>query len=74
MSTRIYVVSRIQPSPGAPDTTHRLVRARSQAQALRHVAAHILAVDHASQDVLVRLLGKGVVVEAVNTEDGMDAE
>jgi len=62
MSVRIYAVTQL----GA-DT--RLVRASNQSQALRYVVDKTLSVDLASQEVLVRLLGKGVKVEAVNDED-----
>lgn len=60
--TRIYYVQQLGADP-------RLVRATNQAQALRYVVDKTLSVDLASQDDLVRLLGKDVSVEAVNTED-----
>jgi hypothetical protein len=62
MSTRIYTVQQL-----GGDT--RLVRASNQSQALRYVVDKTLSVDLASQDDLVRLLGKGVHVEAANAED-----
>lgn len=66
MSTRIYIV---RPKNG--EGKSRLVRASSQAQALRHVVEDTLIVELASQDDLVRVLTAtdGAAVEAVNTED-----
>jgi hypothetical protein len=66
MTTRIYLVK-----PKAGDGRHRLVRAASQAAALRHVVEDTLEVALASQDDLVRVLLKhdGAKVEAVNAED-----
>ncbi len=59
--TRIYAVKR--QSSG----TTRLVRATSQAQALRHVALDEYDVDVASQDQLVNALGVGIAVETATT-------
>lgn len=64
MSVRIYHVHSKLPGDGA-----RLVRAANAAQALRHVVRDTLTVELATQDDLVRLLGRGVKVEAVNAED-----
>lgn len=63
-TTRIYHVRPKLPGDGA-----RLVRATNAAQALRHVVTDTLIVELASQEDLVRLLGAGVEVEAVNSED-----
>jgi len=62
MTTRIYTVTRV-----GGET--RLVKATNQTQALRYVVDKTLSVDLAGQDDLVRLLGEGVKVEAVNSED-----
>lgn len=68
MTTRIYVIT-IKPIGLELKTTHRLVRTSSPAQALRHVVDNMMSAEYASQDDLVRLLGAGVKVEAVNVED-----
>ena len=57
MNERIYVVYH-----GA---TGRLVRAKSRAQALSHVAQSTFNVRVASQNELVALLGQGTEVESV---------
>lgn len=59
MGTRIYVVT----DTGAQPLRSRLVRASTRAKALRHVAENRFAVDVASQQTLVDLLGEGVAVE-----------
>lgn len=64
---RIYHVRPKLPGDGA-----RLVRATNAAQALRHVVTDTLTVELASQEDLVRLLGAGIKVEAVNAEDRAD--
>jgi hypothetical protein len=53
MTTRIYLVG---PKNGAAGGRNRLVRATSQAQALRHVVDDTLAVRLASQDDIVRIM------------------
>jgi len=66
MSTRIYVVT----DTGAQTFHGRLVRASTRAQALRHVVEPRFAVDVASQQTLVDLLGEGITVEdASESED-----
>jgi len=60
--TRIYTVKR----RGA--TSVRLVRATSQAQALRHVALDEYTVEVAGQDELVRALHDGADVETAAAE------
>lgn len=64
--TRIYLVRNqlVEVDAETGKTTCRLVRAPNAAQALRHVAADTLAVEVASQDELVLLVGRGVKVEA----------
>lgn len=64
--TRIYVVE--SKSNIASDKGHRLVRASSQAQALRHVADGLFEVSVPSQDRLVELAGKGIAVEEAGAE------
>lgn len=67
MPERIY---RVTPkAEGAEPKESRLVRAGSQAQALRHVAAETLAVSLASQQDLVELLGAGVKVDDAKAEE-----
>ena len=61
--TRIYTVKR-----QATGTT-RLVRATSQAQALRHVALDEYTVEVAGQDELVRALHDGADVETATSTD-----
>lgn len=58
--TRIYVVT----CKGTEN--HRLVRATSQAQALRHVALDEYSVDVATQETLVDILGDGCEVETAS--------
>jgi hypothetical protein len=61
-NTRIYVVTQSTgEGNGAADSQH-LVRAGSQAQAIRHVVSDQFSAEVASQDDLVTLLGKGVKV------------
>lgn len=61
--TRIYAVQR------NASGTMRLVRATSQAQALRHVAVDEYDVDVATQDQLVAAVGAGVQVETATSTD-----
>ena len=65
MATRIYIIT---PKKSEHPVKPRLVRAANSAQALRYVASELL-VTLASQDDLVRHIGNGVAVEAVNSED-----
>lgn len=66
---RIYLVRNLLCDVDAEDgrTLHRLVRAPNAAQAMRHVASSTLAVEVASQDDLVLMIGRGAVVEASGT-------
>lgn len=57
MTHRIYVVTH------RTDGSQRLVRATSNAAAIRHVAADTLGSALAAQDTLVELLQSGVKVE-----------
>jgi hypothetical protein len=66
MNERIYVVYH-----GA---TGRLVRAKSRAQALSHVAQSTFNVRVASQNELVTLLGQGTEVESVKDADQAELE
>lgn len=59
---RIYVVQDNETNEKT------LVRAANQAQAVRHVVKHRFAVELASQDVLVELLGIGETVETASGE------
>ena len=61
MNERIYVVY------GA--TGGRLVRAKTRAQALTHVAQSTFNVRVATQDELVTLLGQHIPVESVRDAD-----
>ncbi|SEO64076.1 hypothetical protein SAMN02800692_1551 [Luteibacter sp. UNC138MFCol5.1] len=60
--TRIYTVKR------SNTNSVRLVRATSQAQALRHVALDEYTVEVAGQDELVRALHDGADVETAAAE------
>ncbi len=57
VATRIYVVTDTE------TTKQRLIRAATQAQALRVATTTRFTVDVASQDALVGLLSSGVIVE-----------
>ena len=46
-----------------------LVRARSQAEAVRHCTAGRFVATVADQDVLIEAIGKGMTVENATTED-----
>ncbi|MEN9923950.1 MAG: hypothetical protein RL268_76 [Pseudomonadota bacterium] len=59
MSQRIYLVT------DRDTQAKRLIRAGTQAQAIRHAAASRFAIEVAGQDDLVELLGSGQVVEVV---------
>ena len=54
--TRIYAVT-------SKSGEKRLIRAATQAQALRYAASSSFTVAVASQDALVTLLGEGVTIE-----------
>ena len=58
-TTRIYSV----------DGKH-LVRAQSQAQALRHIVKNRHKVEVASQDDIVKMIGDGVKVEETSEQEG----
>lgn len=60
----IYVVSKKVAEEGDKP---RLVRAKNQSAALKHVSDE-LQVAHASQDDLVRIVGQGVQVEDAKAE------
>lgn len=64
MAKRIYIVRNMYAEPG---TEPRLVRAHSQAQAIRHVARDFES-EVAGQEDLVRAVGNGVVVETAGDE------
>lgn len=64
-ATRIYVISDTRAAPNR----HRLVRAVSRAQAIRHVARDWIAADVAGQNTLVSLIGDGVKVEDAAADD-----
>lgn len=66
MNERIYAVYH--------GDAGRLVRAKSRAQALSHVAQSTFNVRVASQDELVTLLGKGTVVESIKDADQVELE
>lgn len=72
MSTRIYVVS--SKSNIASDKGHRLVKASTPAQALRHVASGLFDVEVASQDALVKLAGNGTKVEIAGEEPSGESQ
>lgn len=64
--TRIYVVHE----PQEVDTPRRMVRAVSQAQALRHVAQTRFTVNVATQEELVSHLSAAGKVEDAKAEEG----
>lgn len=64
---RIYIVSNHR-----EQTPRRLVRAISQAHAVKHIARHYCA-EVATQDDLVQLLAKGVKVENAGADEGEQA-
>lgn len=65
--TRIYIVREVfEKEPAA-----RLVRAISQAQALKHVAEKRYLVDVANQEEIVSQMSKGVEVEDARAEEGL---
>lgn len=61
--TRIYHVED-------DDAHHYLVRATSQAQALRHVAGKTFTVEVATQDQIVNLVQAGQPVEDASSNQG----
>lgn len=61
-NARIYIVSNHR-----EQTPRRLVKAISQAHAVKHIARHYCA-EVATQDDLVQLLGQGVKVEEAGAE------
>ena len=66
MKERIYAVHA--------GKTSRLVRARSRAQALTHVAQSMFIITVADQEELVTLLGDGVKVENAKNPDQTEME
>jgi hypothetical protein len=46
----------------------RLVRARSQSEAIRHVTANLYEAVVADQDALIKALGEGMAVENAASE------
>jgi hypothetical protein len=67
MSTRIYLVTDQQTQ------AKRLIRAGSQAQAIRHAAQSRFAIEVAGQDDLVQLLAAGQAVESATQATDADA-
>ena len=61
MSTRIYLVT------DRDTQAKRLIRAGTQAQAIRHAAQSRFDIEVAGQDDLVQLLGSGQAVEVAGT-------
>ena len=66
--TRIYLVTNIA---GAPE---RLVRATTQAAAIRHVVRTSYAANVAGQEALVDLVASGVKVEQAGQDDEQPPE
>ncbi len=62
-NTRIYAVSEGPANGETGRLAIHLVRATSQAQAIRHVVTPKYRADVASQEQLVQLLGAGVQVQ-----------
>jgi len=57
MTTRIYLVTNTETNK------HRLIRAATRAQAIRHAASTMFDIEVAGQDDLVSLLSHGIPVE-----------
>lgn len=68
MSKRIYLVTR---GPGEPG---RLVRAFSQAQAIRHVAASLYSATVAKQETIVAMMSAGGRVEDASGPDAIERD
>ncbi len=65
---RIYIIREvIDPK----QSTSRLVRASSQAQALRHVAEGRFLVDVANQEEIVHNITSGTLVEDAKSEEAL---
>ena len=63
-NTRIYVVTEANGTGGAGhQEKHHLVRAASQAQAIRHIVTPRFTCEVAEQEQLVDLVGAGVKVQ-----------
>ena len=60
-SKRIYVVFQ-------DGEAIRLVRARSQSEAIRHVTANLYEAVVADQDALIKAIGEGLSVEEAKAE------
>lgn len=58
-----YLVKATISSDGKPATRERIVRAKNEAGALRHVVADTITIDRATIDDAMRLAGNGGVVE-----------
>jgi hypothetical protein len=63
-NTRIYVVTEADKARETP--LRHLVRAGSQAQAIRHIATPRFTAEVAEQDELVELVGAGVKVQTAS--------
>lgn len=68
MSTRIYLVTDQE------SKAKRLIRAASQAQAIRHAVASRFGAEVASQNDLVQLLAAGQAVESATQTSEAGAE
>ena len=64
MSQRIYLVGSNDPS-----IKNRLVKANAPSQAIAYVAKQLLSAKVASQEDLVRELGKGTTVESIKEQE-----
>ena len=60
-ATRIYTVFQ-------DGEAIRLVRARSQSEAVRHVTANLYEAVVADQDALIKAIGEGMKVEVATAE------
>lgn len=69
--TRIYVVSARH---DGHVIARRLVRAPTQAQAIRHVATEAITAEVASQDDLVELVAAGAKVETSGTAPAAEGD
>ena len=58
-----YIITITVPANGEPHTSERLVRAKNEAAALKHVVADTITVDRADTDDVIRLSKAGVELE-----------
>jgi hypothetical protein len=60
-----YLIKTVIPSETTPAVRERIVRAKNEASALRHVVSDTITIDRASIDDAMRLATAGGKVETV---------